>query len=247
LSIVPAKPFDGSKDVVDGLGLLEWREGRRPEVSGALAFTAIVQLALVHSDVLTGGAAGMAMPEFQIFGVTLSKGGELYYLVLPVTVMLFRVTGNVMRSRFGRGLAARRQSETAAAAMGLNMRRYKAAAFAGSGFLGAIGGATLALLSTYLDPVQFGITQSIYYLAIAVVGGMLSPVGIIVASAIFVFTPEWLQAFQSYLGLVLALFLLGFIVLRPDGLCTILADQVSGVDGDKANANLDIAYTTNLY
>jgi hypothetical protein len=96
LSIVPAKPFDGSKDVVDGLGLLEWREGRRPEVSGALAFTAIVQLALVHSDVLTGGAAGMAMPAFQIFGVTLSKGGELYYLVLPVTVMLFLVTGNVL-------------------------------------------------------------------------------------------------------------------------------------------------------
>jgi len=186
-----------------------------------LAFTAIVQLALVHCDVLTGGAAGMAMPTFQIFGITLSKGSELYYLVLPITVLLFLVTGNVMRSRFGRGLAALRQSETAAEAMGLNVRRYKAAAFAASGFLGAIGGAMLALLSTYLDPAQFGITQSIYYLAIAVVGGMLSPVGIIVASAIFVFIPEWLQAFQSYLGLVFALLLLGFIVLRPDGLASL--------------------------
>lgn len=186
-----------------------------------LAFTAIVQLALVHSDLLTGGAAGMAVPAFQIFGITLSKGGELYYLVLPVTVVLFLATGNVMRSRFGRGLAALRQSETAAEAMGLNVRRYKAAAFAASGFLGAIGGALLALLSTYLDPSQFGITQSIYYLAIAVVGGMLSPLGIIVASAIFVFIPEWLQAFQSYLGLVFALLLLGFIVLRPDGLASL--------------------------
>ena len=141
--------------------------------------------------------------------------------MVPLTVVLFLITANVMHSRFGRGFAALRQSETAAEAMGLNVRRYKAAAFAASGFLGAIGGAMLALLSTYLDPTQFGITQSIYYLGIAVVGGMLSTAGIILASAIFVFIPEWLQAFQSYLGLVFALLLLGFIVLRPDGLASL--------------------------
>jgi branched-chain amino acid transport system permease protein len=186
-----------------------------------MAFTAVVQLALIHSDPLTGGAAGMPVPTFQIFGLNFSNGGELYYVVLPVTAYLFLVTGNVMRSRFGRGLTALRQSETAAEAMGLNVLRYKAAAFAASGFLGAIGGGMLALLSTYLDPTQFGITQSVYYLAIAVVGGMLSPVGIIVASAIFVFLPEFLQSFQSYLGLVFALLLLGFIVLRPDGLASL--------------------------
>jgi branched-chain amino acid transport system permease protein len=186
-----------------------------------MAFTAVVQLALIHSDPLTGGAAGMPVPTFQIFGLNFSNGGELYYVVLPVTAYLFLVTGNVMRSRFGRGLTALRQSETAAEAMGLNVLRYKATAFAASGFLGAIGGGMLALLSTYLDPTQFGITQSVYYLAIAVVGGMLSPVGIVVASAIFVFLPEFLQSFQSYLGLVFALLLLGFIVLRPDGLASL--------------------------
>ncbi len=208
------------------LGQLTLRVSGHYLALATLAFTAIVQLALIHSDALTGGAAGMAMPSFSIFGLTLSKGGELYYLVLPVTVVLFLLTGNVMRSRFGRGLAALRQSETAAEAMGLNVLRYKAAAFAASGFLGAIGGAMLALLSTYLDPTQFGITQSIYYLAIAVVGGMLSPVAIVLSSAIFVFIPEWLQAFQSYLGLVFALLLLGFIVLRPDGLASL---RVSGL------------------
>jgi branched-chain amino acid transport system permease protein len=187
-----------------------------------LAVTSIVQLALVHSDLITGGAAGMAMPPFSILGVTLTNGGELYYLIVPVTVGLFLLTQNVMRSRFGRGLAGLRQSETAAESTGLDLRRYKAMAFAASGFLGSIGGSMLALLSTYLDPTQFGITQSIYYLAIAVVGGMLSTVGIVIASAIFIFIPEWLQAFQSYLGLVFALLLLGFIVLRPDGLASLV-------------------------
>lgn len=186
-----------------------------------MAFTAVVQLALIHSDPVTGGAAGMPVPVFRMFGRDFSSGGELYYMVLPVTALLFVLTGNVMQSRFGRALTGLRQSETAAEAMGLNVLFYKSGAFAVSGFLGAIGGGLLALLSTYLDPTQFGISQSVYYLAIAVVGGMLSPGGVIIASAVFVFLPEVLQSFQSYLGLVFALLLLGFIVLRPNGLASI--------------------------
>jgi branched-chain amino acid transport system permease protein len=186
-----------------------------------MAFTAIVQLALIHGDPLTGGAAGMPVPAMEILGRTFSTGGELFYLILPISLLLFVMTANAMRSRFGRALTALRQSETAAEAMGLDVLRYKAAAFAASGFLGAIGGGMLALLSTYLDPAQFSITQSVYFLAIAVVGGMLSPIGIVFSSALFVLLPELLQSFQSYLGLVFALLLLGFVVLRPDGIAGI--------------------------
>jgi branched-chain amino acid transport system permease protein len=186
-----------------------------------MAFTAIVQLALIHGDPLTGGAAGMPVPVFEIFGRAFSTGRELFYVVLPVSVALFVMTANAMHSRFGRALTALRQSETAAEAMGLDVVRYKAGAFAASGFLGAVGGGMLALLSTYLDPAQFSITQSVYFLAIAVVGGMLSPVGIVASSALFVLLPEVLQSFQSYLGLVFGLLLLGFIVLRPEGISSI--------------------------
>jgi len=183
-----------------------------------MAFTAIVQLSFIHSDPVTGGAAGMPVPPLRLLGVTLSNGGQLDYVILPTTVLLFVLVRNVLQSRFGRALTAIRQSETAAEAMGLNVLRYKAAAFASSGFLGAIGGALLSLLSTYLDPGQFGITQSVYFLAIAVVGGMTSPLGAVIGSAMFILIPDFLQSFQSYLGLVFALLLLGFIVLRPNGL-----------------------------
>lgn len=186
-----------------------------------MAFTAIVQLALIHADPVTGGASGMPVPPFRIFGRTLATGGQLYYVVLPTTALLFLLVRNLTASRFGRALAAIRQSETAAAAMGLDVLLYKAAAFAGSGFLGAIGGGLLACLSTYLDPAQYGITQSVYYLAVAVVGGMSSSLGAVVGSALFILLPEFLQSFQSYLGLVFAVLLLGFIVLRPDGLVSL--------------------------
>jgi branched-chain amino acid transport system permease protein len=183
-----------------------------------MAFTAIVQLTFIHSDPVTGGAAGMPVPSLRLFGLLLSSGGQLYYVILPTTVLLFVLVQNVLRSRFGRALTAIRQSETAAEAMGLNVLRYKAIAFASSGFLGAVGGGLLSLLSTYLDPGQFGITQSVYFLAIAVVGGLSSPIGAIIGSAMFILIPDFLQSFQSYLGLVFAVLLLGFIVLRPNGL-----------------------------
>jgi branched-chain amino acid transport system permease protein len=203
------------------LGLMTLRVAGHYLALATMAVTAIVQLALVHSDALTGGAAGMPVPPFEIFGRALQTGGELYYVIVPVTVALFVLVHNLNRSRVGRAFAAIRQSETAAEAMGLNVLRYKAAAFGASGFLGAVGGGLLAPLSTYLDPAAFGITQTVYFLAIAVVGGMMSPLGAVIGSAVFVLLPDFLQAFQSYLGLVFAVLLLAFIVLRPAGLASI--------------------------
>jgi branched-chain amino acid transport system permease protein len=203
------------------LGQLTLRISGHYLALATMAFTAIVQLAFIHSDPVTGGAAGMPVPPFRIFGMTLTTGRHLYYIILPATAFLFLLVRNVMQSRFGRALTAIRQSETAAEAMGLNVLRYRAMAFAGSGFLGAFGGGLLASLSTYLDPAQFGITQSVYFLAVAVVGGMSSPFGAIIGSAMFILVPDLLQSFQSYLGLVFALLLLGFIVLRPNGLASV--------------------------
>jgi branched-chain amino acid transport system permease protein len=211
------------------LGQLTLRISGHYLALATMAFTAIVQLAFIHSDSVTGGAAGMPVPTFRIFGQTCTNGGQLYYVILPTTALLFLMVQNVMQSRFGRVLTAIRQSETAAEAMGLNVLRYKAMAFAASGFLGSIGGGLLALLSTYLDPAQFGITQSVYFLAVAVVGGMSSPFGAIIGSAMFILIPDLLQSFQSYLGLVFALLLLGFIVLRSNGLASVWQSRYVGL------------------
>jgi branched-chain amino acid transport system permease protein len=185
-----------------------------------LAFTAIVQLILIHADDLTGGAAGMPVPVFAIGSLILSKAGHLYYVIVPAAVAVFALFANLFRSRFGRMLAAMRQSETAAASVGIDVLRCKAMAFAASAFLGALGGGLLAPLTSYLDPAQFGIVQAISLLAVAVIGGMRSPVGAVLGSAIFILLPDVLQRFQTYLGLVFALLLCVSIVMRPDGLAS---------------------------
>jgi branched-chain amino acid transport system permease protein len=104
--------------------------------------------------------------------------------------------------------------------MGLNVLRYKAMAFAASGLLGAVGGGLLATLSTYLDPAQFR-SRSRSTFSRSRLSEYVVTVGAIVGSAVFILIPDLLQSFQSYLGLVFALLLLGFIVLRPNGLASI--------------------------
>lgn len=203
------------------LGLMTLRVAGHYLALATMAVTAIVQLALIHSDAITGGAAGLAVPPFGLFGLELTTGRQLYYVIVPSAALFFLAVERLLNSHYGRAFAAIRQSETAAEAMGLDVLRYKAAAFGASAFLGALGGGLLAPLSSYLDPAQFGITQSVYYLAVAVVGGMASPLGAIVGSAVFVLLPDLLQGFQTYLGLVFALLLLGFIVLRPNGLASL--------------------------
>lgn len=154
-----------------------------------MAVTAIVQLAVINLDDLTGGAAGMPMPPLEIAGHVLDNGASLYLVIVPVFALSYALVRNLMRSRIGRAFGAVRQGEIAAAAMGVNVLHYKASAFAASGFLGALG------------------------------GGLL---GALIGSAIFVFIPEVLQGLQSYLGLVFALLLLAFIMLRPAGLASFI-------------------------
>ncbi|MBZ7924255.1 branched-chain amino acid ABC transporter permease [Ensifer adhaerens] len=203
------------------LGLLTLRVSGHYLALVTMALTAIVQLGLIYSDPLTGGAAGMPMPSFEMFGFTLSEGRQLYFAIVPTTAFFFVIVHNLQNSRYGRTLAAIRQSPTAAQAMGIDVLQFKSLAFGASAFLGAFGGGILAVLSTYLDPAQFGIPQSVYFLTVAVVGGLMSPLGAIVGSVVFVFLPDFLQSFQTYLGLVFALLLLCFILLRPDGLISL--------------------------
>jgi branched-chain amino acid transport system permease protein len=191
-----------------------------------LAFTAIFQLFLIHADDLTGGAAGMPVPSFRIGTLELTKAGQLYYVIVPTAAAVFLIFTNLLRSRFGRMLEAIRQSEIAAASVGIDVLRCKTVAFAASAFLGALGGGLLAPLTSYLDPAQFGIVQTISLLAMAVVGGMRSPFGAVLGSAIFILLPDILQRFQTYLGLIFALLLCISIILRPDGLASLrLSDR----------------------
>jgi branched-chain amino acid transport system permease protein len=199
-------------------GLLSLRVADHYLALATMALCAIVQLLLVHLEDWTGGAVGLPVPPLEIGGHALTKPVELYAVIVPLAVLTAWFLHALQSSRTGRAFAALRMSEIGAAAVGIPVLQHKALAFSISAFLGALGGGLFALQTTYLDPAQFGILESVRLIAIAVIGGLLNPLGPAIGAAVFVMLPETMGALGRAMGLVFSLMLLIFIVLAPGGL-----------------------------
>ena len=199
-------------------GLLSLRVADHYLALATMALCAIVQLLLVHMEDWTGGAVGLQVPPLALGGQILTRPVELYAVIMPLAVATAWFLHALQGSRTGRAFAAARMSEVGAAAVGIPVLRYKALAFSISAFLGALGGGLYALQTTYLDPAQFGILESVRLIAIAVVGGLVNPLGPAIGAAVFVLLPETMGALGRSMGLVFSLLLIAFIILAPGGL-----------------------------
>jgi branched-chain amino acid transport system permease protein len=199
-------------------GLLSLRVADHYLALTSMAFCAILQLLLVHLEDWTGGAVGLAVPPASVAGITLDKPIQLYALIMPCAVAATWLLHSLRQAKLGRAFAALRMSEVGAAAVGIPVLHHKALAFALSAFLGAWGGGLFALQTSYLDPAQFGILESVRLIAIAVIGGLLNPLGPAIGATIFVLLPEVMGGFGRYMTLVFSLALLACLVLAPAGL-----------------------------
>lgn len=199
-------------------GLLSLRVADHYLALATMALCAIVQLLLVHIEDWTGGAVGLAVQPLEVGGRVLTRPADLYAVTIPLAVATVWFLHALERSRTGRAFAALRMSEVGAAAVGIPVLRHKALAFSISAFLGAFGGGLFALQTTYLDPAQFGILESVRLIAIAVIGGLLNPLGPAIGAAVFVLLPEAMGALGRSMALVFSMLLLAFIILAPGGL-----------------------------
>jgi branched-chain amino acid transport system permease protein len=120
----------------------------------------------------TGGVQGIAVekPEAPIAGINADQW--LYLFTLGVAVILFLVARNIVRSHAGRAMMAIRDQPTAAAAMGINLARYKTITFGISAMYTGIAGALTALAVQFIAPDSFGMHVSINFLVGMVVGGL---------------------------------------------------------------------------
>ncbi len=159
-----------------------------------LGFAEIVFLFLLNEDWLSGGAFGITlnrdcMPV--LFGKRMYwDTPQFYYSVTAVLALSVFVMIRMQDSRFGRGLAAIRLDETAAAACGVNVKAYKLAAFAASGFMGGVGGAFYAVWQQSVAVRSLEVWESILVLCCVVLGGMGSVRGVLLGTAILVLIGE---------------------------------------------------------
>jgi branched-chain amino acid transport system permease protein len=163
-------------------------------VVASFALQVILFNVLLNWKSLTGGALGLpAIPKPTVAGQQITNG--LPYLIFAV-VLASIVIGLVWRlvsSPYGRVLKAIREDETAAMVLGKRVARVKVVTFAISSAMAGACGAALAPLLGFINPGSFAVDQTVYLLALVIIGGTGNVLGSIVGAAVLVGLPELLS------------------------------------------------------
>ena len=132
-----------------------------------------------------GFSFGSSDPDLYVMGIPFREAEREWYLGLFLLAAAWWFAQNLLRSRPGRALQTLRDSETAAAVMGVNVQAYKARVFFVSSLYAGLAGVLTALSIGAIAPESFTLEVSVLYLAMIVLGG-LGSVGGAVAGATFV-------------------------------------------------------------
>lgn len=170
-----------------------------------------------------------SLPRGTLFGVDIFPDSNLYYFMLPVTVVLYVAVWNIRRSTFGPLLISARDAPTTVAHFGADPARTRMAAFLFASFIAAFGGGFFGVLLTGFQPFDFSLILSIALLIYAVVGGVQSLGGPLVAGVLFGVVPELIQGQSSSASaipdLIAGVAVLLLLALRPDGIASLFASR----------------------
>jgi branched-chain amino acid transport system permease protein len=151
---------------------------------------------------LTGGGEGLRLLEdaplqvtgisgtVTIFGHSMTQNHFLYYLAWGIGLVGFVVAWLLVRGRVGRTFRAVRDSEVAAASVGINLARAKTLSFALSGVYAGVAGSLLAIQNEIVNPLSFTFLLSILILVGTVVGGLGSLPGMVLGAFFVVYLPD---------------------------------------------------------
>src|SRR5690606_15667027 len=191
-----------------------------------LAFGEIIRLVLINWRELTNGAAGITQiprPSFfglefirsgptsfaEFFGLTFSPVHRLiffYYVILLLALIVLAVTIRLRRLPIGRAWEALREDELACRSLGISVVNTKLTAFALGAMFGGFAGTVFAARQGYISPTDFTFLQSALIVAIVVLGGLGSNLGVVFSALVLIGGVEMLRN----LGFIRDIFGAGF-------------------------------------
>lgn len=206
-----------------------------------LGFGEITRLLLNNLNVLTGGPDGIGnIPRPTLFGLEFGRrasegnatfheffdidySGEhavifLYLLGLALVVLILFVINRLQRMPLGRAWEALREDEIACRSLGLNPTVIKLSALTLSAAFAGLAGAFFAARQGYINPESFTFIESAMVLAIVVLGGMGSQLGVMLAAIAITALPELAREFNEYRMLAFGLVMVLMMIWRPQGL-----------------------------
>ena len=204
-----------------------------------LGFGEIIRVILVNWTELSGGPNGItSIPRPSFFGLPFKPPGDdptfasffgleyspshrivfLYYLILALALLTNLFVSRMRKLPIGRAWEAMREDEIACKAMGINARNVKLSAFALGAMLGGFAGVFFAARQGFISPESFTFNESAIILAIVVLGGMGSQLGVVLASLVLVLLPELGRDFAEYRMLLFGAAMILIMIWKPGGI-----------------------------
>jgi branched-chain amino acid transport system permease protein len=211
-----------------------------------LGFGEIVRVVLLNWGELSNGPKGMGdIPRPSFFGMPFSAAPPagvtsfhqwftqhfwqvsfspiqraiyLYYIILALALLTNWFTLRIRKLPISLAWEALREDEIACRALGINPTSTKLTAFATGAMFGGLAGAFFATRQGFISPESFNFMESAIILAIVVLGGMGSQVGVVIASILLIGGPEWFRDLESYRMLAFGALMVLIMIWRPQGL-----------------------------
>jgi branched-chain amino acid transport system permease protein len=142
----------------------------------------------------------------------------LYYVILALALVTNLFTLRIRKLPIGRAWEALREDEIACRSLGINPTNTKLTAFAIGAMFGGFAGSFFATRQGFISPESFTFIESAVILAIVVLGGMGSQMGVVVASVLLIGGTELLRELDEFRMLVFGGAMVGIMIWRPRGL-----------------------------
>ncbi len=171
------------------------------------AFTEVVRVIALNWDSVTGGAIGI---------VNIPRHTETWHLALALVVLIYLVY-TLRSSYFGRAIAAIKQDDVVAQAMGVNVFAHRLSLFIASGFISGFAGALAAHLNFFVGPADFGLTRSVDALTYPILGGVNSLAGPAIGAVFSTVLPEALRFSNQLREILMGALVVAIVLFLPDG------------------------------
>ena len=228
--------FAGISGILLGFPVLRLRGDYLAIVT--LGFGEIIRVILLNWYEFTGGPDGISgIPRPSFFGLEFKRSSEgtfsgffgldyssmhriifLYYLILALALLTNFVTLRLRRLPVGRAWEALREDEIACRSLGINPTNTKLTAFAIGATFGGLAGSFFATRQGFISPESFTFIESAVILAIVVLGGMGSQIGVVLASVVLIGGTELFRELEEYRMLAFGALMVGIMIWKPRGL-----------------------------
>ncbi|MFU6376013.1 high-affinity branched-chain amino acid ABC transporter permease LivM [Metapseudomonas otitidis] len=206
-----------------------------------LGFGEIIRILLRNLTGITGGPNGISNIEKpSLFGLTFERRAAegmqtfheyfgiaynsqykvvfLYLVALLLVLLTLFVINRLLRMPIGRAWEALREDEIACRALGMNPTVIKLSAFTLGACFAGFAGSFFAARQGLVTPESFTFIESAIILAIVVLGGMGSQLGVILAAVVMILLPELAREFNEYRMLMFGALMVLMMIWRPQGL-----------------------------